>query len=505
MKGNVMKTFSIVSLLFLSILSTYAQGYWTQPVQLTFGPYEDTHPTFINRNTWVYGAEEWLAFTRFNFIGSNICLIKTNSSASAWLDAVYYITDDSATNLHPSLAQAWYNYTNFRSIIVWQRMNNIYYRYMPDSVWLPMQALTSDSVLNSNPYIAPRFNGFGVVWERNGQIMFSEFNDSIWSSPVAITEDNDTTNFHPKLQFIDYSRPLIIWEKVKTPDTTRAIYYSFRGTSTWTTPRALVMDGNNRNPSFAYIPFWHSFFISWESYVGNGEIFKIEGYVQGDSLKWYADAQNISNTPDKDESEFSVLDIGIITKHSLSNLHIVPAALTWRVISKNDGKDSIGVNSSFLSAPTYFSIPSSSTNQHPTLSSGFPIGDVLRVWSVWQSDSGGVNHLYGTRTDVLLDVKDEQQFPRSPILLQNYPNPFNPSTTIRFELPGKSHVTLEIYDVIGRNVATLVSGILEAGHHHIVWNAEKFTSGIYFYHLTVVDVSSSEHFYHQAGKAMLLR
>ena len=69
------------------------------------------------------------------------------------------------------------------------------------------------------------------------------------------------------------------------------------------------------------------------------------------------------------------------------------------------------------------------------------------------------------------------------VLLQNYPNPFNPSTEITFRLPTAAHVTLKIYDLIGREVATLVDGQLPAGAHLRRWNAEGLPSGVYFYRL----------------------
>jgi len=68
-------------------------------------------------------------------------------------------------------------------------------------------------------------------------------------------------------------------------------------------------------------------------------------------------------------------------------------------------------------------------------------------------------------------------------LFQNYPNPFNPSTTISFNLPLRSHVTLKIFDLIGREVATIVSEELQAGNHSQQWNAANMPSGIYFYRL----------------------
>jgi aryl-phospho-beta-D-glucosidase BglC (GH1 family) len=68
-------------------------------------------------------------------------------------------------------------------------------------------------------------------------------------------------------------------------------------------------------------------------------------------------------------------------------------------------------------------------------------------------------------------------------LSDNYPNPFNPSTTISFQIPQRLHVTLKVYDVIGREVAVIFSGELEAGSYTRQWNAAAFSSGVYFYRL----------------------
>ena len=69
-------------------------------------------------------------------------------------------------------------------------------------------------------------------------------------------------------------------------------------------------------------------------------------------------------------------------------------------------------------------------------------------------------------------------------LNQNYPNPFNPSTNIKFGIPRSSEVRLVIYDAIGRQVTTLISQHMNAGQYEVNWNADGYTSGMYYYTLT---------------------
>jgi len=69
------------------------------------------------------------------------------------------------------------------------------------------------------------------------------------------------------------------------------------------------------------------------------------------------------------------------------------------------------------------------------------------------------------------------------LLSQNYPNPFNPSTTIAFSVPKETHVTLRIYDILGREITTLVNEKLQAGSYSKVWNATGYSSGVYFYRI----------------------
>lgn len=110
--------------------------------------------------------------------------------------------------------------------------------------------------------------------------------------------------------------------------------------------------------------------------------------------------------------------------------------------------------------------------------------------SVW---TGSSNVLAGTDisgvwrrplSEMIDGVKDAKgEIPSVSFLRQNYPNPFNPSTTITYELSAVSHVTLKVYDVLGKEVKTLVNERETAGSYSITFDASKLPSGVYFYRL----------------------
>lgn len=85
------------------------------------------------------------------------------------------------------------------------------------------------------------------------------------------------------------------------------------------------------------------------------------------------------------------------------------------------------------------------------------------------------------RVDPTSGIVDESNNPYDYKLLQNYPNPFNPATNIEFSIPKSEKVTIKIYNLLGQEIATLVSDYLKQGNHKYNWNASNFSSGIYYY------------------------
>ncbi|MBI3006072.1 MAG: T9SS type A sorting domain-containing protein, partial [Ignavibacteriales bacterium] len=77
-------------------------------------------------------------------------------------------------------------------------------------------------------------------------------------------------------------------------------------------------------------------------------------------------------------------------------------------------------------------------------------------------------------------------------LFRNYPNPFNPETNISYRLSTDAHVTLRVFDVLGREVATLVRNFQKAGLHSVRFSAGNLPSGIYFYRIEAGDATGSQ-------------
>lgn len=142
---------------------------------------------------------------------------------------------------------------------------------------------------------------------------------------------------------------------------------------------------------------------------------------------------------------------------------------------------------------------------------GVEVNDVATVHYVfyWDKIPGsyilGQNELstdnvwyYNTLTfDVVTSVSDGNIL-NSFKLEQNYPNPFNPTTRIDYSIPERTNVTIKVFDILGKEVTTLVNGEKEAGGHHINFDASNLASGLYIYSINAGDYSASK-------KMMLLK
>ena len=107
----------------------------------------------------------------------------------------------------------------------------------------------------------------------------------------------------------------------------------------------------------------------------------------------------------------------------------------------------------------------------------------LPIPSVDEIAIGFPNHSTAVKADVL---------PSSYSLAQNYPNPFNPATVISYQLPTRAQVKLKVYDVLGREVATLVNEEQPAGIYKFNFDGGRLSSGVYFYRLISSEFTSTK-------------
>jgi hypothetical protein len=136
------------------------------------------------------------------------------------------------------------------------------------------------------------------------------------------------------------------------------------------------------------------------------------------------------------------------------------------------------------------SLSSTWPNVSPTWATtqGYPVPENLRYSNTAMQTAGTDGKALGDLNwfpeQLVVSVGQEPTMPTKIELGENYPNPFNPSTQIDYVIPSKMQITLKVYDVLGREVATLFSGMREAGSYTTTFSADHFASGMYFLRLT---------------------
>lgn len=112
--------------------------------------------------------------------------------------------------------------------------------------------------------------------------------------------------------------------------------------------------------------------------------------------------------------------------------------------------------------------------------------------------TGPVNGVVGTEPQ-------NSEIPSVFALGQNFPNPFNPATDIKFQLPQKGHVVITVYDVLGREVSTLVNEIKDAGYYKAIFDGTNLASGVYFYTIEVTPASGTSTIFKDVRKMVLVK
>jgi hypothetical protein len=191
---------------------------------------------------------------------------------------------------------------------------------------------------------------------------------------------------------------------------------------------------------------------------------------------------------------FSFTEKSIITDDS----GMVPLSPIYVTFNINPGMPGGGPPSGFMS---------DSTGRHHNVTATLPAdSDYSPLWAVNIYDNADFNMVHDLMSAQSANIlatdaanvncpvvsmqmttairgNNNAALPKKYTLYQNYPNPFNPSTVINYDLQKSGLVIMKIYDVLGREVKTLVNQVQSSGQHSVVFNASNFASGVYFYRL----------------------
>jgi hypothetical protein len=216
--------------------------------------------------------------------------------------------------------------------------------------------------------------------------------------------------------------------------------------------------------------------IWWAGYT-NGSVFR---YSRDDEFSSFGDADTVLVG-----MKSEVFDIHPVTGHlwaGSGSLNDVPASpwtpQTWYAfdVSTIGTENEIPVDSIRWAATTEDGSPFDAARPRGL---DFSADGMTAYISTFSAPNSVQKHMKsdGNSNEVV------NQLPNGYALDQNYPNPFNPTTNINYSLQNAGHVTLKVYDMTGREIATLVNGRMNAGAHTVTFNASNLSSGVYIYAL----------------------
>ncbi|MCX6163119.1 MAG: exo-alpha-sialidase [Ignavibacteriae bacterium] len=400
---------------------------------------------------------------------------KRSTDGGVTWDSDTRLTNNGGNSQSPSIACSGSNVH-----VVWNGHRDdsleIYYKHSTDGgvTWGADTRLTNNGSNSQSPSIACSGSNVHVVWhdprDGNLEIYYKHSTDGgvTWGADTRLTNASSVSCF-PSIACSGLNLH-VVWRDERNANW--EVYYkrSTDGGTTWGSDTRLASDSaGSEKPSIAVAGtvvhvVWEYIYLN----SGNWEIYYKRSTDGG--LTWGANTRLTYAISDSWLSSIAVIG---------SFVHVV-----W--MDKRDGNEEIyykrstdgGIN---WGADTRLT-NNTSWSEFPSIAVS---GSFVHV--AWCDYRDGNFEIYYKRnpTGNLIGIQNiSTEIPSYYSLSQNYPNPFNPSTTIRYELPRSGSVRLAVYDVMGREVETLVNERQAAGSYEATFEGSRFASGVYFYRLT---------------------
>jgi hypothetical protein len=355
--------------------------------------------------------------------------------------------------------------------VAWQQRFGHYYQvvardYIDNSIDDTYILLDS---LGMDPQIS--INTSRIVWIDDGTLYLQSF-DSLEDEPEVVDTGMCASPDIRKFDGPTYTS--VVYEK--GDDGARSIYlaeYNERVTPQWNIE--ILSDGENRNPVFGTIDG-----ISFEKY--KADVWQLVY----SSFEMYQ--------PDMtDNRNYDYRNPYVFSYHTPTK--ITDDETPFFVVFDTDslGGSDVFIKSFYYNHPDYdtlIHISDMGGNHYKPKAGWIARNDTSYAVVIWHREYNSKIDIWMAKTvfNPIWSSVDEAHFPAYTFrLLQNYPNPFNPSTTIRFAIPERSHVTLIVYDMLGRHIAMLVDDFLNPGAYSHVFDAGHLASGVYLYRLYARD------------------
>ncbi len=434
---------------------------------------------------------------------SNIAFTNYYGTQSKKFSTPVYITNNSFLNINPKCIQ-FPSYSDFKDFLFFQTNETgnwlIAYKTRKDSIWSNTSFVDSSSIDEENPsllFTGPyyQYDSVRVLYQKGHSIFLATYKDSSFFTEEVFkgndsTIYNQSTGFPYEVSSASYASNLFIDVAVtKIVNGDSIIVYKTKNDSSGTWGEEKIVDDTNEcsNPKFLDINY--SVCLSYEKRSGK---YTNINFINDWGSNIYA--QSIRDSIQGNLSDLQTSNIYLIIdkfkiakrNYDINNIH------AYRY-SKNDSMY-IFTNKFPGLYIGYSGIPDTliyTKVVNTGLAVGFLYADSGTINVVWEDSLDGHIQLFGIGQSVIVNVKNNQKI-FTYHLFQNYPNPFNPTTAISYQLSAFSHVSLKVYDVLGREVKTLVDENQAAGGHIIEWNAKNYASGIYFYQIRAGEFVSTK-------------